>query len=141
MQTLNAFVAPPFAAIFWVGLLWKRTNGAGAMTAIVGGLALGGAIKAAGALWQMPGWYYPFSNQAGFCWLVCIGLCVLGTLLRPGVTPGASRDVVTLWDSADALSEGLGKRWYSSVFLWGGLLLALTFAAMAYFSSLFFPVA
>ena len=37
MQTINALVAPPFAAILWVGLLWKRTNGAGAIAAILTG--------------------------------------------------------------------------------------------------------
>ena len=140
MQTLNAFVAPPFAALFWVGLLWKRTNGAGAMASIIGGFAVAAAIKAGGELWQMPSWYYPFGNQAAVCWVLCVGFCIAGTLLRPGLTPGMARDNVTLWDSREALSEGLGKHWYTSVFFWGGLLLALTLASMAYFSSLFFPV-
>jgi len=41
MQTINALVAPPFAAILWVGLLWKRTNGAGAIASIVAGFTTG----------------------------------------------------------------------------------------------------
>ena len=38
MQTISALVAPPFAAILWVGLLWKRTNGAGAIASRIGSL-------------------------------------------------------------------------------------------------------
>src|SRR4051812_5707867 len=54
MQTINALVAPPFAAILWVGLLWKRTNGAGAIAAILAGFATGIGLKVAGYIWAMP---------------------------------------------------------------------------------------
>ncbi|MDB5734466.1 MAG: Na+/glucose cotransporter [Alphaproteobacteria bacterium] len=139
MQTLNGFVAPPFAAILWVGLMWKRTNGFGAMTGIIGGFAVGALIKLAGYWAAMPGWYYAFANQAAFCLFVSCGLCVAGTLLHPALTPGVQTDPVTFWDSGDALTAGLGTRWYSSVIFWAGLLLVLTLAMMLVFSQLFFP--
>ena len=37
MQTMNAFFAPPFAAVFLLGLLSRRINSVGAMTALVAG--------------------------------------------------------------------------------------------------------
>ncbi|MES2473181.1 MAG: sodium/solute symporter [Pseudomonadota bacterium] len=139
MQTLNGFVAPPFAAILWVGLLWKRTNGFGAMTGILGGFALGAAIKLAGYMVIMPGWYYPFANQAAVCLFASAAFCVLGTWLRPAPTAGTDPDPITFWDSRDTLTQGLGDRWYNSVFFWAGLLLVLTLGSMLIFSQIFFP--
>src|SRR5476649_1060660 len=101
MQTINALVAPPFAAILWVGLLWKRTNGAGAIAAILTGFGSGISLKLIGYLWTMPGWFYPFGNQAPVCLLVSVIACVLGTLVHPARTPGTDPDPVTFWDSRE----------------------------------------
>jgi SSS family solute:Na+ symporter len=140
MQTINAFVAPPFAAILWVGLMWKRTNGAGAMAAIIGGFACAAAIKLGGYLWAMPGWYYSFGNQAPVCLAVSGLLCVAGTLIHPAHTPGTEKHPITFWNSHETLAAGLGHKWHTSVIAWAGLLLILTLGAMLIFSQLFFPV-
>jgi SSS family solute:Na+ symporter len=139
MQTINALVAPPFAAILWVGLLWKRTNGAGAIAAIVAGFATGLAFKLIGYLWAMPGWFYPFGNQSPVCLLVSVLACIAGTLIHPAPTPGTQENPVTFWNSGETLRTGLGDRWYSSVVFWAGLSLVLTLAAMVIFSQLVFP--
>jgi len=139
MQTINALVAPPFAAILWVGLLWKRTNGAGGVAAIIAGFATGLSLKAIGYLWTMPVWFYPFGNQAPVSMLVSILACVLATLAFPGRTPGTQENPVTFWNSGETLRAGLGRHWYDSVVLWAGLSLILTLAAMVVFSQLFFP--
>ena len=139
MQTLNAFVAPPFAAILWVGLIWKRTNGAGAMAAVIGGLGTGLLIKLVGYSVDMPSWYYAFANQAAVCLAVSLLLCVVGTLLHPARSPGTETDPVTFWNSRDTLTQGLGDRWYNSVVFWAGVLLVLTCACMLIFSQIFFP--
>jgi SSS family solute:Na+ symporter len=139
MQTINALVAPPFAAILWAGLLWKRTNGAGAIAAIVAGFATGIALKLAGFVWAMPSWFYPFNNQAPVCLLVSMLACVAGTLIHPARTPGTQENPITFWNSEETLRAGLGERWYSSVVLWAGLSLVLTLVAMVIFSQLVFP--
>jgi SSS family solute:Na+ symporter len=139
MQTINALVAPPFAAILWVGLLWKRTNGAGAIAAIIAGFGAGIVFKIVGYLWVMPGWFYPFGNQSPVCFLVAILACIAGTLIHPAPTPGTEANPVTFWNSGETLRAGLGQRWYQSVVLWAGLSLVLTLAAMVIFSQLFFP--
>ena len=139
MQTINALVAPPFAAILWVGLLWKRTNGAGGVAAIIAGFVTGIGLKLIGYVWAMPSWFYPFNNQAPICLLVSILACVLGTLAWPGRTPGTQENPVTFWNSEETLRAGLGDHWYSSVALWAGLSLVLTLVAMVIFSQLFFP--
>jgi SSS family solute:Na+ symporter len=139
MQTINALVAPPFAAILWMGLLWKRTNGAGGVAAIIAGFATGIGIKLIGYFWVMPGWFYPFNNQAPICLLVSVLACILGTLVHPGRSPGTQVNPVTFWNSRETLTQGLGDKWYSSVVLWSGLSLVLTLAGMVIFSQLFFP--
>jgi len=139
MQTNNALVAPPFAAILWVGLLWKRTNGAGGVAAIIAGFTTGLSLKLIGYFWAMPSWFYPFNNQAPVCLLVSVLACILATLAYPGRTPGTQENPVTFWNSGETLRAGLGGHWYSSVVLWAGLSLLLTLAAMVIFSQLFFP--
>jgi SSS family solute:Na+ symporter len=41
LQSVQAYLAPPIAAVFFLGLFWKRLNAAGAMSALVGGFVLG----------------------------------------------------------------------------------------------------
>lgn len=41
LQSVQAYIAPPIAAVFLVGLFWRRVNAAAAMTTLVGGFALG----------------------------------------------------------------------------------------------------
>ena len=142
MQTINALVAPPFAAILWVGLLWRRTNGAGAIAAIITGFGVGIALKVTVLLWPfpaLPGWFYPFGNQAPVCLALSMLACLLGTLVYPAPTPGTDPDPVTFWNSGETLRQGLGEKWYSSVVLWAGLSLVLTLVGMVIFSQLFFP--
>ena len=120
----------------------KGTNGAGAIAAIVTGFGVGIAFKVAAFTWpapHLPGWFYPFGNQAPVCLALSILACVLGTLAHPAPTTGTDPDPVTFWNSRETLGEGLGKAWYSSVVLWAGLSLVLTLAAMVIFSQFVFP--
>ena len=41
LQSVQSYIAPPIAAVFFLGLFWKRLNAAGAMSALVGGFVLG----------------------------------------------------------------------------------------------------
>jgi SSS family solute:Na+ symporter len=41
LQSVQAYIAPPIAAVFLLGVFWKRINGAGAMTSLVGGFTIG----------------------------------------------------------------------------------------------------
>jgi SSS family solute:Na+ symporter len=43
LQSVQGYIAPPIAACFLFGILWKRANGRGAMAALLAGLFLGGA--------------------------------------------------------------------------------------------------
>jgi solute:Na+ symporter, SSS family len=137
IQTLNAFFAPPFAAIFVLGLLTRHTNATGAIFAIVGGFALGVALKVAGTLLPMPGWYYPFANQAAFTWTASLVLCLGGSLLHKP-RQGQLQKAVTLWDSSALLQEGLGEVWYKNVVFWSSGFVLAILGAMFVFSGFVF---
>ncbi len=41
LQAVNAAISPPIAASFLIGVIWRRANLRGAMTALIGGLVIG----------------------------------------------------------------------------------------------------
>ena len=45
IQSLYAFFAPPFGAVFLLGVLWRRINGPGAVAAVFAGFVFGIAMK------------------------------------------------------------------------------------------------
>jgi SSS family solute:Na+ symporter len=139
VQTLNAFFAPPFAAAFLLGLLWRGANSTGALWAIVGGFLIALAIKIIGIAFTMPGWFYPFANQAGMVWTGSVCLCVAGSLLfrRSASDPGPVS--LTIWHNAGILREGLGDKWYQSVPLWSAGFFILAMWIMALFAHVHLP--
>jgi SSS family solute:Na+ symporter len=43
LQSVQAYVSPPIAAVFLLGIAWKRINGEGALASLLIGFALGAA--------------------------------------------------------------------------------------------------
>ena len=41
LQSVQAYLAPPIAAVFLLGIFWKRINGPAALTSLIGGFFLG----------------------------------------------------------------------------------------------------
>jgi len=54
IQSLYAFFAPPFAAVFLLGILWRRSNATGALWTVVLGFAFGLGLK--WYVWAMDAW-------------------------------------------------------------------------------------
>jgi SSS family solute:Na+ symporter len=52
IQSVQAYIAPPIAAVFLFGVLWARANAAGASAALAVGAVLGVARLTAEALWS-----------------------------------------------------------------------------------------
>jgi SSS family solute:Na+ symporter len=138
IQTLNAFFAPPFAAIFVLGLLTRRANATGALLAIIGGFTIGVLLKVAGTLLPMPGWFYPFANQAAITWVSSMLLCMAGSSLPRRSSAPLPAAAVTLWDSAALLREGLGDVWYKNTVLWSVGFVVAIIGVMFYFSDAVF---
>lgn len=43
LQSVQAYIAPPIAAVFFLGLFWRRINATGALAALIGGFLVGAA--------------------------------------------------------------------------------------------------
>ncbi len=138
IQSLYAFFAPPFAAVFLLGILSKRINGMGASIAVVAGFVFGIAMKL--YVEYVPGHlavFEPFGNQSIFNWLFCAVLCVVASLMTAPPRPEQVGDDMTLnWRRLNIFSD-LGDRWYTSVILWWGLFAAIVAALLLVFSGLF----
>ncbi|MEW6406927.1 MAG: sodium:solute symporter [Chloroflexota bacterium] len=87
LQSVQAYIGPPIAAVFLLGIFYKRINAAGAMTALVGGFTVG-MIRLVAELNKnaLAGWLHWFAtvNFLYFCiflFLTCIVVLVVVSLL------------------------------------------------------------
>jgi SSS family solute:Na+ symporter len=132
IQNLYAHFAPPFSAVFLVGLLWKRANARAAITAILGGIALSILID----LWLSR--YFPllapFTSRATFVWFVCVLAMVVVSLATARPPAAKVSDQTTIdWRRLNVFSD-LGWPWYKNVVLWWAVFLAGTAGVMLAFS-------
>jgi len=86
LQSVQAYLAPPIAAVFLLGLFWKKINSSGAVTALIGGFVIG-MLRLVAELNKeyLSGWLYTFANInfLYFCvylFLVCIAMMVAVSL-------------------------------------------------------------
>jgi SSS family solute:Na+ symporter len=142
IQLLYAFFAPPFAAAFLLGILWRRVNSSGALASVLFGFAFGIGIKVyleTGA--AHPVWLEPYANQAALNWLLCCIVCAAVSLATAPPRPEQVGDDVTInWRRLNIFGE-LGARWYTSVVTWWLLFVVLIAGLFAYFSGVVFPAA
>ncbi len=149
IQSLYAFFAPPFAAVFLLGILWKRINGTGATTAVVLGFVFGIGMKVYVQFDQQmqavvplipehPAWLAPYSNQAAINWCFCAAVCVAISLMTPRPRPEQVTDQVTLNWAKLNIFDNLGTRWYTSVVTWWLLFVLAIVTLLLIFSGLVF---
>ena len=89
LQSVQSYLAPPIAAVFLLGVFFKRINGKGALAAMIAGFAIG-MIKLTAELFQndLTGVLHEFAtiNFLYFCiylFLFSIALMVTVSLLTP----------------------------------------------------------
>ena len=131
IQTLYAFFAPPFAAVFVLGLLSKRVNAKGATAAVFSGFAFGIAMKLYVQL--LPGhlpWVEPYAMQALINWCFCVMICVLISALTAPPAAGQVTDQLTFRWSKLNIGAELGHRWYNSVVVWWAVFVGIVICLM-----------
>ncbi len=150
IQTLYAFFAPPFAAVFLLGILWKRINAPGAIAAVFAGFAFGIAMKAyiqfeplLRELWPLfpshPLWLEPYANQSAVNWAFCVVACIAVSLLTAPPRPEQVTDQLTFnWRRLN-IFDGLGTRWYTSVITWWLLFVLTIVVLLVIFSGFVIP--
>jgi len=138
IQSLYAFFAPPFGAIFVLGVLFRRINGQGAMAAVFLGFGLGIVMKLYIQLDpHHVTWLEPYSMQSivnwGFCVVVCVGVSVVTARPRGEQIT----DQLTFnWKKLNIFSN-LGETWYTHVVLWWGVFVVGVVAMIVAFSGVF----
>ncbi len=91
LQSVQAYISPPIAAVFLLGVFWQRINGQGAITALLVGFALGAVrfilevayagIQASGFVGYIIG--INFLHFAIAIFVVCTVVLVVVSLLTP----------------------------------------------------------
>jgi len=150
IQTLYFFFAPPFAAVFLLGILWKRTNAVGAMAAVFLGFVFGIAVKyyvqfddrireVLPAIPLHPTWLEPYANQGAINWGICTLLCIAVSLLTAPPRAEQVTDQLTFnWRKMNIFSN-LGRHWYTSVVTWWILFVLSIIALFVVFSGFVIP--
>ncbi len=123
LQSVQAYISPPIAAVFLVGVFWKRMNARGAMISLVGGFVLG-AARLVGELNSglidggVLGWYVGmnFLHFAAVLFVICVVLLVAGSFTGPA--PSMSKVEGLTYGSAGTVASVSPRR---------GLLMGLSF--------------
>jgi SSS family solute:Na+ symporter len=134
VQSLYAFFAPPFGAVFLLGVLWRRINSPGAIAAVFAGFVFGIAMKLYINYFAHPAWIEPYAIQGILNWAFCVVLCTVVSLLTPPPRPEQVSDQLTInWRRLN-IFEDLGNRWYTSVVFWWALFVLMVLALVVVFS-------
>jgi SSS family solute:Na+ symporter len=137
IQALYAFFAPPFSAIFLLGILWRRINAKGACSAIFTGFCLAVGIK----IWLKsgagyPAWIGPYEMQSILVWSVSSIVCIVVSLLTVPPAPEKISDDLTFRIHNLNLKAGLGQKWYKSVPVWWIIFVIMILSGLIVFSGL-----
>jgi SSS family solute:Na+ symporter len=98
LQSVQAYISPPIAAVFLLGVFWKRINGYGAIVSLLLGFALGALrfilevyYKGVAPEGGLLGFYVGinFLHFAALMFLICVATLVVVSLLTP--PPQASK--------------------------------------------------
>ncbi len=138
IQTLYAFFAPPFGAVFLLGILFRRINAKGATAAVFSGFAFGILMKA--YIQFVPGhvrWLEPYAMQGIINWAFCTIICVAVSLMTLRPRPEQITDQLTFnWRKLN-IFDGLGSTWYSNVIFWWSIFVLIIIVLVITFSGHF----
>lgn len=139
LQSVQAYIAPPIAAVFLLGVFWQRVNARGAMASLLVGFVLGmGRLVAELAKDSLGGWLrgyadINFLHFAAILFVVCAAVLVLVSLSAP---PPPRQRIAGLTYATPARPEDEpgGRRWRVRDAVLSGALVALVGLVWFYFS-------
>jgi len=134
LQSVQAYISPPIAAVFLLGIFFKRLNGKGAMASLITGLILGTLRLVLEQMKEsLSGILYDFADFnflhfAIFLFVICSAVLVVVSLMTPAPS-AAQTDGITYDRGAQTAS---GKRKLDTVLTI--VLIAIIAALWFYFS-------
>jgi SSS family solute:Na+ symporter len=154
LQSVQAYISPPIAAVFLLGLFWKRLNAAGAMASLLSGFGLG-MLRLVLELNRdsLSGFLHVYAtinflNFAAILFLVCAVILIVVSLMTKAPAAAQIRGL-TFATAAEGFavvegSEAVGARGESDP-AWRRIdgrlsvvVVLLVAVVMLYFSNLFF---
>jgi SSS family solute:Na+ symporter len=135
VQRVFFFIAPPFAVIFTLGLLWNRANAAAALTTV----ALGFPFSAFLTLYAFPTLdflkpYNTYQHPALGAWFFCMAVMIVTSLLT--APPPLEKTAGIIWSRAYAALPAEERQRYSGLKdwrLWWLLFVASVLAIYGFF--------
>jgi SSS family solute:Na+ symporter len=135
VQRVFFFIAPPFAVIFTLGLLWSRANAPAALVTI----ALGFPFSAFLALYAFPNFprlrpYNTYQHPALAAWFFCMGVMIVTSLATPRPPPEKTAGII--WSARYAALPPELRRRYGGLKdwrLWWLLFVACVLAIYGFF--------
>ena len=139
LQSVQAYISPPIAAVFLLGVLWRRVNASGAMAALIGGFILGVARLIAELNRDgLTGWMHTYAtinflHFAVLLFVVCTAILILVSLVTAPPPPEKVEGIT--FDTTQRTTEGPRGRGWRRTDAVLSVLLALSVGAIwLYFS-------
>ncbi len=144
LQSVQAYIAPPIFAVFFLGVFSRRINAAGCMAGLVGGFVIGMARLAAEVCKQSlteGTFLYAFAtmNFLYFC-LVLLGIAVViivGVSLLTSPPPSEKLRGLTYWTLSDENRRSTRASWNRWDVLHTCAILGIILLVYLYFSPIF----
>jgi solute:Na+ symporter, SSS family len=130
IQTVLFFIAPPFAVVFTLGILWRRANGTAAIATMILGFVCSWALLQ----FELLGRFNTFNHRALACWILCMTVMIVTSLLT--APPPKEKTEGIIWNKSylslppeeRAKYRGL-KDWR----IWWGIFVGIVLAIYGFF--------
>ncbi len=127
IQNVGAWVAAPIAAVFLLGVLWRRTTAAAATFVLL--FAFPYTVLVEYYLFKQVSWLAPFDNwlnRTFLVWFTSMVLLVIVSLCTPTPPPEKLQGIIWSWKAARLPeSERARNRGLRNLFLWWALFIGL----------------
>ncbi len=141
LQSVQAYIAPPIAAVFLLGIFWNRINSKGALAALIVGFSTG-MLRLALEINKsnLSGFWYDFADLnflyfAIFSFLACIALMITVSLITPAPDLNRISGLTFATTSKDDLKESKNS-WESFDLINSGIIILILALILIYFSPL-----
>jgi solute:Na+ symporter, SSS family len=139
LQSVQAYISPPIAAVFLLGVLWRRVNAQGAMASLIAGFILGvGRLVAELNKDGLTGWMHTYAtinflHFAVLLFVICTAI-LIGVSLVTAAPPPEKVEGIT-FDTTQRSTEGpRGPGWRRTDLILSAILALCVGAVWLYFS-------
>ena len=130
MQTVFFFIAPPFAVVFTLGILWRRANSVAAVTTMI----LGSLTSWVLFQFELLGRFNTFNHRALGTWMVSMAVMITTSLLT--APPPREKTEGIIWNKSFLSLPPAERQKYRGLKdwrIWWGLFVAIVLAIYGFF--------